>query len=397
MMRALAFAAAAAFIPAVAGAAPDVHSGEYLARAADCVACHTAPGGTPYAGGRAFTLPVGTIYAPNITPDKETGVGAYTDDEWVAALQKGVGRGGKHLYPAMPYNSYTLMSREDALAIKQYIFSLTPVRASVPANQVKFPFDQRWTLAVWNVANNPDKRFAARADKSAEWNRGAYLVEALGHCGQCHTPRNWMQGLSGKAYAGASQVGWHAFNITSDKAHGIGGWSDEALAQYLSTGAAPGHGVASGPMAEAVSNSLRYLTPVDIRAMVTYLKDIPPQADGPEAARPRRDVASPDALGERVFAQACAGCHLPSGQGRQSAWAALAGQHSAADPKAVNVVRILAQGSEMDTPSGHVFMHAFTGAFTDAELAAVANYVTTQFGGVKGEVKPEDIAAARKM
>jgi mono/diheme cytochrome c family protein len=287
-----------AAILAAPSAAAAMGPGEYLTRAADCVACHTAPGGAPYAGGRAFMLPVGTIYSPNITPDKQTGIGDYTDDEWVAALQQGIGRGGRHLYPAMPYTSYTLMTRQDALAIKSYLMTLAPVHAAPPQNTLMFPFNQRWTLAVWNLANAQDARFQPDPGKSAAWNRGAYLVEALGHCGQCHTPRNWMLGLkSGDALAGAVQAGWMAYNISSDRVHGIGAWSDADLTQYLSTGYAPGHGPASGPMAEAISNSLRFLTPQDIQAMVTYLRGVPAQSEGPELVSSPVKPAPVDPLG----------------------------------------------------------------------------------------------------
>jgi mono/diheme cytochrome c family protein len=304
--------------------APDdaVARGAYLARAADCTACHSVPGHTAFTGGRAFATPFGTLYSPNITPEKDTGIGQYTDDEWVQMMHQGIGRGGKHLYPAMPYNSFTLMTRDDALAIKAYLFSLPPVRAAAPENQMSFPFNQRWLMMFWNILNNPDRRFQPDPAKSAEWNRGAYLTEALGHCTQCHTPRDFMQGLkSSKAYAGETQVGWLADNITSDRAAGIGGWTDAALAEYLWTGRAEGHGPASGPMAEAVENSLRFLEPSDIKAMVVYLRSIPAQSDG--ALPPPSPPGAANALGARIFAEACAGCHLPNGTGRQSPWAAL--------------------------------------------------------------------------
>jgi len=387
--------AAVALLLATSAHAGD--SGEYLTRAADCVACHTAEGGAPYAGGRAFKLPVGTIYSPNITPDPETGIGNYTDDEFVDALQKGIGHGGKRLYPAMPYNSYTLLSRQDALAIKSYLFTLKPVRATAPENTLRFPFNQRWTLWFWNKANTADQRFQPDSSKSAEWNRGAYLAEALGHCTQCHTPRNWMMGLKTSAsFAGATQAGWHAYNISSDKLHGIGGWSDADLASYLTTGFAPNHGPASGPMAEAITNSLRFLSPQDIHAMVTYLRDIPPQDDGPPAPKPTPVATDTDPLGAHIFALACAGCHLPTGQGRQSPWAALAGDHSTADPAATNILQVLAHGSTLQTPQGQVFMHSFAGAYTDQELAAAANYVQAQFGGVAGAVSAADVAKAKE-
>ena len=374
-----------------------IKRGEYLTRAADCQACHTGAGGAPYAGGRLFSLPMGVLYSPNITPDPETGVGLYTDDEWVRVLHTGVARGGKHLYPAMPYNSYTQMTREDALAIKAYLFSKAPVHAVSPDNRMSFPFNIRALMIGWNLINNPDKRFTPDAGKPADWNRGAYLVEALGHCAQCHTPRTLTQGLdSGKSYAGAVQQGWHAYNLTSDADHGLKGWSDAALEQYLSTGHADGHGPASGPMAEAVQYSLSYLTPADIHAMVVYLRGIPAQAEGPEAV-PASITSQPPAapLGQRIFAQACAGCHLPSGDGRQSQWAALRGDHSLGDPTATNMIQVLSHGSQIQTSQGLMFMHAFTRSYTDPELAAAANYAIGQFGGRQGQVTPDQIKKAR--
>ncbi len=373
-----------------------VRRGEYLTRAADCQACHTAAGGGAYAGGRAFTLPMGVLYSPNITPDRQTGIGNYTDDEFVRVLHSGVAPGGKHLYPAMPYNSYTLMTRDDALAIKAYLFSLPAVHATAPANRMSFPYNIRAVMIGWNLLNNPDHRFAPDAGKPADWNRGAYLVEALGHCAQCHTPRTATQGLdTARAYAGAVQQGWDAYNLTSDAGHGLKNWSDAALEQYLSTGHADGHGPASGPMAEAVQYSLRYLSPSDIHAIVVYLRGIPAQPDGPEA--PAATVVAQPAppLGQQVFAEACAGCHLPGGDGRQSQWAALRGDHSLGDPTATNMIQVLAHGSQIQTDQGLMFMHAFTRAYTDPELAAVANYAIGQFGGRQGEVTAQEIRAAR--
>jgi mono/diheme cytochrome c family protein len=393
-MRRLALLASL-LVPAAALAAPS--EGEYLTRAADCVACHSAPGGVPYAGGREFRLPFGTLYSPNITPDRDTGIGQYSDDEWVRMLQQGIGRDGKHLYPAMPYTSYTRLTRDDALKIKAYLFSLKPVHAAAPANHMTFPFDQRWGLALWNWVNLDDKRFAPDAGKPAEWNRGAYLVEALGHCAQCHTPRDITQGLkTSENFAGAVQQGWLAYNLTPDSAHGIGGWSDAALVQYLSSGRADGHGPASGPMAEAVQNSLRYLTQADLHAMVVYLRGLKPQPTGPEATPTTAQPAAPDALGARIYAEACAGCHLPNGAGRQSAWAALGGAHSVGDPDGHNLVQVLAQGSQIETDQGLMFMHGFTGAYTDQELAALSNYVIGHFSGRAGQVQASQIENARK-
>ncbi|HTW28124.1 MAG TPA: cytochrome c [Acetobacteraceae bacterium] len=398
MHRFLAALAVLLLLPLAARAAPEaalVKRGEYLTRAADCAACHTAPGGQPFTGGRAFTLPFGTLYAPNITPDPTTGIGGYTDAQWLRVLHEGVARDGKHLYPAMPYPSYTRMTDGDALAIKAYLMTLTPVHAPAPPNRMRFPFNQRWLMMFWNLVNNPDARFQPQSDQSAAWNRGAYLVGALGHCGECHTPRNFMQAVSGREFAGTTQAGWFAYNITNDKVHGVGGWSDAALAQYLSIGQAPGHGPASGAMAEAVSDSLRYLTSDDIHAIIAYLRQVPARADGPEAVPATVTPGKTTPLGARIFIEACAGCHLPNGEGRQSPWAALAGAQSLADPKATNIVQVLMGGTEVETRQGRMFMHSFAAAYTDEELAAVANYVIGQIGGRTGSVTPEQIRAAR--
>ena len=370
--------------------------GEYLTQAADCVACHTAPGGQPFAGGLAFQLPFGTIYSPNLTPDPETGIGAWSDAEFVRALHRGIGRNGQNLYPAFPYTAYALLSTDDALAIRAYLATLRPVRAATPANELAFPFDQRYLMRAWNLLFLPDHPFRPDSSKDEAWNNGAYLVEALGHCGECHTPRNFMMGLDeNKKFAGAEQVGWLAYNLTSDRTSGLGSWSDAQLEQYLSIGRADNHGPASGPMAEAVENSLRYLKPDDIRAMVTYLRGIPPQPDGPPAVQAASSATPTDALGQRLFVQACAGCHLPSGDGRQSPWAALRGSHTAGDPASTNLVQVLTHGTQIETSQGIMFMPAFTRAYTDAELAALANYTSNQFGFHQGSITLAEIRRQR--
>ncbi|WP_271169902.1 c-type cytochrome [Hansschlegelia plantiphila] len=402
LIRNIAAAAALVLAFAPVSARADAQSdlvarGEYVTRAADCVACHTVPGGKQFTGGRPFKLPFGVLYSPNLTPDETTGIAGYSDDDWVRMLHEGVGRGGKHLYPAMPYASYTGMSREDALAVKAYLMSLAPVHAPAPENDIGFPFNQRWGMMFWNLLNNPNKRFEPDPAKSAEYNRGAYLVDTLGHCGECHTPRNLTMGLkNSKKFAGAEQEGWLAYNLTSDPKSGLGGWTDEQLAEYLSTGQTAGRGPASGPMAEAVEHSLSHLKPEDIKAIVTYLRGVPGQPDGPPAAVAGASPGPADPLGERLFAQACAGCHLPNGAGRQSPWAALGGAHTAADPAGTNLVKVLTEGTQLNTRQGLMFMHPFTGAYNDRELAALGNYVRSQFGYQPGAITPEQIAKQRE-
>jgi mono/diheme cytochrome c family protein len=379
-----------------------VARGEYLARAADCVACHTAPGGTAFAGGLAFTLPFGTIYSPNITADKETGIGDWSDDEFVRAMHAGVGKDGRPLYPAFPYTSYTALSRDDILAIKAYLFSLPTVHAPARANDLSFPFNQRWTLSLWNALFLKKERFQPEQGKPEAWNRGAYLATALGHCGECHTPRNVAFAMkTGEALGGEELQGWMAYNITSDKEHGIGQWSDQDLAAYLSKGHAAGRATASGPMSEVIANSLQYLTPADISALVVYLRDVAPQSNGisvsPNASTGiGLESANANAsLGERVFVGACSGCHLENGQGRETDYAALTGTRSVRDPHAINATQIILHGSQWQLGSQRIYMPPFGSGYSDVEIAALANFVVNHFGGQPGTLSASDVSKRR--
>jgi len=400
--------------PAAAGAPASITDslvrGEYLARAADCIACHTVSGQKPFSGGVAFTMPFGTIYSSNITADKETGIGAWSDDDFVRALHAGVGKNGEPLYPAFPYTSYTALSREDILAIKAYLFSVPVVHAPAKANELSFPFNQRWGLSYWNALFLSKQRFQSAQAKSAAWNRGAYLATALGHCNECHTPRNILYALKhGRELAGEILQGWKAYNITSDKIYGIGSWTDQQLSDYLGNGHATGRGTASGPMGEVVENSLQYLTQEDIAALVTYLRDVKPQQGEPGNElndRPPRALAStadtPGAgemaqadLGLQLFEGACAGCHLWNGQGRQNEAAALLGTQAVSDSEAYNLTQVILQGSQLQTAHGEGFMPSFGRAYSDAEVAALGNFVLAHFGGKQGKLTAEDIAKRR--
>src|ERR1700736_592483 len=274
-------------VPASLAKASAIERGAYLARAADCIVCHTAKGGKDYAGGLGFKLPFGTLYSTNITPDKDTGIGNYSDQDFLNAVHHGIREDGARLYPAMPFASYSYMTDEDALAIKAYLFSLSPVHAAAPANTLSFPFNQRWSMTFWSALFNRDTRFEPDTSKSPEWNRGAYLAEALAHCDECHTPRNLAFALDNrKKFAGAVTAGWRAFNISSDKVTGVGGWRDQDLASYLAIGHADGHGTASGPMGGAVDHSFSQFAPEDTRAMVAYLRTVPPAASPDLPATP---------------------------------------------------------------------------------------------------------------
>jgi mono/diheme cytochrome c family protein len=387
--------------PAELANADATTKGAYIAHMADCAACHTAKGGAPFAGGRPFVLPFGTIYTPNLTPDPETGIGKWTDADFLNAVHRGVAPDGSHYYPAFPYPSYTLLTDEDALAIKAYLFSLKPVKQANKPNTFAFPYNQRWLMAIWAGLFNPSHRFRPVEGQSAEWNRGAYLVEAAGHCGECHTPRNLMQALDQRRkFAGGAAEGWNAYNISADKVSGVGDWSEEELAAYLSNGHAKGRGVASGPMGEAVELSLSSLTKSDIGAIVAYLRSVPaaasdlPKLAGPAPATPQlAGIDNP--VGKRIFEGNCVSCHAWTGAGAVVGEAQLSGVRAVNDPSAANVVQMILGGGRPGAP--HPIMPSFGWSYSDAEIAAVANYVTARFGSAPSRVAPADVANFRRQ
>jgi mono/diheme cytochrome c family protein len=389
-------------VPAGLTKADIVKRGEYLAKAADCMVCHTAPGGADYAGGLAFPLPFGTLYSTNITADKDTGIGNYSDQDFLDAVQRGIRKDGARLYPAMPYTSYTFMTDADVLAIKAYLLSLPAVPRQNQRDTLQFPFNQRWSMIFWSLAFNPNTRFAPNTEKGAEWNRGAYIAEALAHCGDCHTPRNLAFALDNRRkFGGAVAAGWRAYDITSDKGTGIGSWSDEEVFAYLAKGHATGRGTASGPMGEAVDHSFSQMDPADIRALVTYLRSIPAVASSepatiapPAPASPKEGGAVADAPGRKVFAQACVSCHSWTGVSALSPFATISGSRAVNDPSATNVAQIVISGTRRFTP-GAMSMPAFGSTYTDTEIAAVANYVTGRFGNSASKLTAKDVADLR--
>lgn len=400
-------------LPAVAasGAQPRgaalLERGRYLTVAADCAACHTINGGKPFAGGLPFRLPFGTIYSPNITPDRTNGIGAWSDAEFVRAMRSGVGRHGEDLYPAFPYTSYALLSTDDILAIRKYIATLAPADTPSKINELVFPFNQRRVMRSWKILFLTRRPFVDDASRDARWNRGAYVVQGLAHCGECHTPRNLMFARKqDEALSGGEVDGWKAWNITPDRDTGIGGWSSVDIAAYLSSGHAPGHGSATGAMRQAVDLSLSKLSVQDVDAVVAYLRTVPARRVGPEAAvvtptaavrasgpwNPARDERS---LGSRIFAGACASCHGWNGTGQQNSRAALLGSHSVNDPAGANVVRVVLEGSAAPGDVPQTAMPAFATAYSDVEVAAVANYVIGHFSGKRGTVTPRQVRKAR--
>jgi len=380
-----------------------VKRGEYLARAADCVVCHTARGGEAFAGGFPFALPFGTLYSTNITPDNDTGIGKYTDEQFLRAIHRGVRKDGAYLYPAMPITSYTYLSDADALAIKAYLFSLTPIHAPSKANTLAFPFNQRWAMGVWSALFAPNSRFRPNAKQSRQWNRGAYLAEALAHCGECHTPRNLAFALDNrKKFGGAITAGWHAYNISGDRQTGVGAWHDDDLRAYLLAGHAQGHGTAAGPMGEAIDESFSRLAPDDLEALVTYVRSVPAVAEKgftaplAQAAPPsHREGVNADERGKRIYEGACVSCHGWTGESPISDFATLTGARAVNDPDATNVAQIVINGMRRTTPEGIIEMPAFGDAYSDTEIAAVCNFVTGRFGKAASTLSEASIARLR--
>jgi len=297
-----------------------------------------------FSGGLAFNTPAFTATAPNITPDRETGIGDWTADEFVAAMHDGRGRGGMRLYPAMPYPAYTKMTRDDVLLIRAYLATVKPVHNAVVANQLPFPLNIRANLLFWNFLNFTPGRFQANPQKSAEWNRGAYIVEGAGHCGTCHTPKTLLGGDKiGTPLAGATLQGWFAPNITTDPRKGIGNWSHDDLAAYLKTGTNDWT-LASGPMAEAVVHSTSKMTAEDVAAIATYLKDSGAAGDASSPAV----VSSDDKamrVGLAIYKDSCAACHKDSGLGESDLFPRLAGSALVQSDDPTTLVRVVLQGT----------------------------------------------------
>jgi mono/diheme cytochrome c family protein len=297
------------------------------------------------------------------------------------------------------------MSDADALAIKAYLFTLKPLHAPTPQNTLAFPFNQRSLMSIWSALFNPDKRYEPNLERSAEWNRGAYLAEAMGHCGECHTPRNLLFALNNRnKFAGAVQAGWRAYNITPDRSSGVGTWSDAQLMQYLSIGRADGRGSASGPMGEAVDESLSHLKPSDIAAVVTYLRSVAGVATS-DLREPKANPAPPspveglaanvDPHGKAVYEGACAGCHGWTGVSPVLPFATLTGTRSVNDPTATNVAQVIIRGAQRHTNGDATNMPAFGDTYSDLEIANVANYVTARFGTQASELTAANVAKFR--
>jgi len=363
--------------PVASGQAGIVARGKYLADIGDCAACHTASNGPKFAGGQYMETPFGPLSTPNITPDKATGIGDMTDDQFYRVLHEGIGKNGEHLYPAMPYPWYTKVTRDDVLAIKAYLFSLAPVHAPRKPSHIRFPFNIRAGLGVWDTLFLNVGTFKPDPKASPEVNRGAYLVQGLGHCGECH---NSSRLLGNAQIAGRLQGGqienWYAPNLTSDVHTGIGKYTDQQLVTYLKTGTDPAMGVAAGPMAQTVHESLHNLTDADLQDIVAYLKSTPAEASYHPSIRSAFTGSYPQ--GEEAYLTFCASCHQPDGKGLAGAVPALAGNGTVMGKGPETVIRVVLGGIEAQ--GSYAPMPAIGVGMTDQQVADVTNYVRQAWG-----------------
>lgn len=377
--------------------------GEYLARAGDCVACHTIPNGPMFAGGRAMATPFGNLYVPNITPDDDTGIGQWNADDFYRMMHTGISRDGKLLYPAMPFASYTQVTRNDSDAIFSYLMSIPPVKQKNREHELRFPFNNRDLLIGWRTLYFREGEYKPDPKQSVEWNRGAYLVKGLGHCAMCHTAVNALGGSSeSKAFEGGMipNQNWYAPSLTSNQEAGLGNWNIEDIASLLQVGVSH-RGTVYGPMAEVVYNSLQYLTDDDAKAMAVYLKALP-QKDSDARPTSQARLVNPEVmeLGRKVYAAQCAVCHGTEGKGQTPSYPPLAGNQSITMASPVNSIRMVLNGGyppgTRKNPRPHG-MPPFSHMLNDDEVAAAVTYIRVAWGNNGTPVSATQVNDLRKL
>jgi mono/diheme cytochrome c family protein len=340
--------------------------------------------------------PFGKVVAPNITPDNQTGIGLWSDDDFVRAVTKGIRRGGAHLFPAMPYTYYTKLRRDDVLAIRTYLSTVPAVSNGVAADQLPFPLSVRADMAGWNLLYFTAGEFRPDPAKTGEWNRGAYLAEALMHCGACHTPKNLAGGdKTSESLQGYMLQGWFAPDLTGDRRRGLGAWSADDVAGYLKTGHNQ-FAAASGPMAEVVAKSSSKLSDADLHAVAIWLKDQP--ATGDVSARPVDNSAAMQA-GAAIYADECSACHTPAGGGIPGLFPALAGAPAIQSIDPTSMIRVVLAGTRSVATDGAPTAPAMPGfgwLLNDQQTAAVLTYIRNAWGNAAPEVTANDVAKRRQ-
>jgi mono/diheme cytochrome c family protein len=394
--------------PSVGDSAPNattqvITKGEYLARAGDCVACHTLPGGREFAGGRAMPTPFGNLYVPNITPDEETGIGQWSAEEFYRMMHTGISRDGTLLYPAMPFASYTKVTRADSDAIYAYLMSVPPVKQKNRPHELRFPYNKRELLIGWRALYFREGEYVPDPKQSAQWNRGAYLVLGLGHCAMCHTAVNPLGGSSeAKAFEGGMipNQNWYAPSLTSNREAGLGHWSIKEITDLLQTGVSH-RSTVYGPMAEVTYNSLQYMSDDDVAAMAVYLKSLPQRdAEAPPTSQARLVDPGVMELGRRVYAKQCAMCHGDEGKGQPPAYPPLAGNQSITMSSPVNSIRMVLNGGyppgTRKNPRPHG-MPPFSHVLNDEEAAALVTYIRVAWENSGTPVTPPQVNELRKL
>ncbi len=370
----------------------EVERGRYLATLADCVACHTKKeGGQRFAGGRPIETPFGIIVSPNITPDRETGIGNWTDAQFDNAVRRGIRHDGGRLYPAMPFTSYTKMSRDDVKAIRAYLATVPPVHNPVVANHLPFPFSIRMSMRVWDALFFSPGEFKQDKSKSPEWNRGAYLVTGPGHCGACHTPKNTLGAdKASEALQGAQVQGWFAPDITNDKTRGLGSMSVDDIVALLKTG----HNrlaTVTGPMGEEVEDSSSHFADADLKAIATYLKSVP---GNEETATPLAQSEPRMIAGKAIYRDTCSACHGINGEGVANLFPALAQAPSVRSKDPTTSIRIVLRGARsVATPAEPTApaMPSFAWQLKDDQIAAVLTYIRNSWGAAASAVSADDV------
>ncbi len=383
------------------GAADVLARGAYLARAGNCVGCHTRRGGEPLAGGRAIDTPFGAVYAGNITPDLQTGIGAWSADDFWRALHHGRSRDGRLLAPAFPYTSTTRITRADADALYAWLMSQPPVAQANRAHTLRWPFGTQPALAVWRALFFRAGEQAPRPSQSAEWNRGAYLVQGVAHCDECHGARNALGALKAGATGGSLLPGsnWYAPSLRASAEAGVADWPDAEIVALLKTGWS-GRGHASGPMAEVVLRATQHLNDADLRAMAAYLKSLPAEERPASAARePSKDVATARSLrGAQVYRDHCERCHGANGEGVAGAYPALAGNRAVMMARTTNLVHAVLHGGFAPATAGNprpFGMPPFVLTLDDADIAAVLSHLRTAWGHAAPEISELDVHRVR--
>jgi mono/diheme cytochrome c family protein len=378
------------------GSFAQTERGRYLAAVGDCEGCHTRPGGAPFTGNRPIETPFGTIYSPNITPDAATGIGRWSDDQFYRAVHDGIDPAGHRLYPAFPYPWFTHATRQDVDAIYAYLKTLEPVRNERRPNTFPWPIDNRLAMVGWDKLFFKAGEYQNDPKQSAEWNRGGYLVEGLGHCGACHSPRNVFGAVKdSEGYHGSQLQDWWVPALTSDRHEGIGSWSEDEIVTFLRTGRTD-HAAAYGPMAEVVHYSTSRMTDADLHAIAIYLKSLPAASQQSAAVQPSHDAAT---TGASIYAATCSACHQSDGSGVPQLFPRLKADPITQSSDPTTVVRLILTGGQAvatDSQPTAVSMPAFGWKLSDSEVAAVANYVRTAWGNSAPEVSADTVGTLRK-